>query len=574
VGRPQAVIAAHAKEEPRPLSIVRPAIPHGLASLVMRCIAKRPADRPQHAEDLIHELDALAPSVNENATPPASRTRRVPWAVIGASALVITAVAAAFTAWRYRLATRAATPPVASRPSIAVMPMVAIGGDPADEAFTDALVEELISALSKVEALDVKASTSVFALKGKGLSIRALGDTLGVANLLQTRMARSGDRIKVTTDLVRVADDKVVWSNPFSTRDSKDYFAVQEEIAQAVVRALSVRLADPSDRLVEYGTADVQARDLFAQGKFHRDLLTPDGLRESIGFFKQAIARDTNFAAAYAWLGSVHTLLAVFGVGPGTKELPEARRWVDAALRKDSLLAEAHWMKAELLFNHDHDVAAAKSELRRAMELDPRNSHARFFLGMEAMRAFPDSALIELHRGLANDPLSSELLMAAGVVFQSTHSLDSATRYLRRAVLYTPSFTFARQNLAHALLEQGNHAEAIAQFEDAARIGGARDSAQLAYGYAVSSRRPDAERILRALEASKKTRYLPPATVAMAYAGLGNKTKAVSWLVRAEKDNDPMLAMLTSSAFDSLRADPRYAPLMKHLEAIRDPTVK
>jgi serine/threonine-protein kinase len=564
-GRPQALIAAHATEDPRQVSMLRPKIPRALASLVMQCLAKRPADRPQRADDLIRELDGATLSWGERAAPLEQRSRSR-WAIVAAWLLVVAGSFAGYAAWRYRRE----TPPAPGRPSIAVMPTAHTGGDSADEAFTDGLAEELISSLSTVEALDVKASTSVFALKGKDLTAAQLGDTLGVANILESSMVRFGDRIRVTTRLVNVVDNRVIWAKTFS-RDSRDMFAVQEEIAQAVVSALSVRLNASGDRLVHHGTADVGAYSLFVQGKFYRGLLTPDGLRQSISFFRQAIDRDTNFAEAYAWLGSAHTLLAVFGAEPASTELPEARRWVAAALRKDSALADAHWMMGEILANQDHDQRGAEKEFHRALELDPGSTHVRFFVGMGTIPLSSDSALVELHRGLAVDPLSSELLMAAGLAFRYGGNLDSAAWYLRRALVYTPSFTFARQNLAHVYLLQQRRQQAIAEFEEAARLGGARDSAQLAYGYAISSRRADAERILRALVASGNKRYLAPVTMAMAYTGLGNKAEALRWLASAEKDNDPLLVLIADASFDPLRADPRHAAFMARLQASRAP---
>jgi serine/threonine-protein kinase len=561
-GRPQSLIAAHATVAPEAVAARRPAIPRPLASLVMRCLAKRPADRPQRADDLIRELDALpAASAEHDANVGAARRSRISRVAVVAGASTLVA-AIGFAVWSSSHPSTAS----ATHLSVAVLPMENIGGNPVDEAFTSGLTEELTTALGNVEQLTIMGRTSVYALKSRGSSIRAIADLLHVANVIEGSMRRSGDRMRIAIRLDS-ADGHQVWAREFNYTN-EDQFVVQEEIAQAVVRALRVRLGATTGPLVRKGTADVEADNLFVQGKWYRERIAAVDLRRAIDYFEKAIARDPNFAPAYAWLGSTHTLLAVFGSASGREELPIARRYIETALEKDPMLADAHWAKSEILANQDHDTAGARREALRALELDPRNAHARFFSSGGPL-SHPDSAILELRRGLAVDPLRSELLMQLGWAFQLKGNLDSASYYLAEATRITPSFSFARQVLAQIFLLQHHPAEAISEYQQAARGGGTRDSAQLAYGYAVANRRRDAEAILGSLLRSGKTQYLAPVSMAMAYAGLGDKAKAVGWLQRAETDNDPMLATLDGPAFDSLWADPRYKPLMQHLHDFR-----
>jgi Tfp pilus assembly protein PilF len=206
----------------------------------------------------------------------------------------------------------------------------------------------------------------------------------------------------------------------------------------------------------------------------------------------------------------------------------------------------------------------------RALKLDPENPRPRFFHAMSLMRNHPDSAVSEVRRGLQTDPVSSELLMVLGFAYQKLGNLDSAARYFREAVDITPTFSLARQVLAQLYLARRQPGEAISQFEQAALAGAARDSAQLAYGYAATNRRHDAETTLRSLLGSAKTRYIPPVSMAMAYVGLHDNAEAFRWLDRAETDNDPMLATIQDfPAFAPLRADPRYEALRRRLAFLR-----
>jgi len=354
--------------------------------------------------------------------------------------------------------------------------------------------------------------------------------------------------------------------------------AVQEEIARDVVGGLRVPLVGVSGPLVRHGTADVEAYNLFQQGKYYRGRLAPADLRRSIEFFTQAIERDSNFALAYAWRGSAHTLLAVFGAAPAREELPLARTDAEKALLLDSTRADVHWILGEIIGNQDRlrdpkgSLAAFEREILRALQLDPENARARFYHAMSlAGTGHADSAASEARRGLENDPLSSELQMVLGFAYRNMGKLDSAARYMREAVDYTPTFSLARQELAQLYLTLGKPDEAVAQFEQAALIGAARDSGQLAYGYAMTNRRRDAENILRSLLKSRETRYVPPMSIAAAYVGLHDNTEAFRWLDRAVIDNDPMFAQFIGEApaFAPLRADPRYAALMRRVGSSR-----
>ena len=261
------------------------------------------------------------------------------------------------------------------RPSVAVLPMVNTSGDPENEHFSDGLTDELIGVFSKVEGITVTGRTSTFALKGKGLSIRAIADTLHVEHVLEGSVRRAGDRLKVRVQLVN-ADGSVIWSDSYDRR-LEDVFAVQEEIAQAVVRTLEVKLVASRGPLVRPATKDLTAYDLFLKGRYVRRGMAPDQMRRAIDYFEQAVARDPSYARAHAWLSDTHWLQVVLASRPTSEEVPRAREYATAALALDSSLAEAHWAMAQLLGGFDWNRPAAEREFQRAILLDPGFEEAR-----------------------------------------------------------------------------------------------------------------------------------------------------------------------------------------------------
>ena len=571
---PQALVAAQLVELPPPLAVSRPDVPPALRALVLRCLEKRPADRPQRADDVLRALDAVPTSGTH-----ASAARRRPlmiWSLVGAvvalGALGAVGVYAARPhgalpadpAAREEVTPASALPARAPR-SIAVLPMVNTSGDPANEHLSDGLTDELIGALSKVDSLRVTGRTSSFALRGKGLDVRAIAETLGVATVLEGSLRRTGDRLKVGMQLVN-ADGSVRWSEAYD-RTLSDLFAVQEEIARAVVHALRLELGTGRAPLVGRAPSDLAAYDLYLKGRFFRRRQTPDDLRRAIGYFERAVARDSTDARAYAGLSDAHFLLAVFASRPAAEAVPRARAFGARALALDETLAEGHWTLAQVLFGFDYDWAAAGRHFERALALDPGNVEARHLYAIYLLdqRRF-DEAALELTRTLAADPLYPNPSMTLGRVYLSTGDPARAIPHLQAALELAPAFSYARQQLGYAYLQQGRHAEATTEFERAAATGGASDSAALAYAHAVAGRRPEARAILGRLLAPGRGAYVPPFHVAMAYVGLGEADAAFRWLERAFREHDVHLTGLAVvPAFEPLRVDPRFARLVRRI---------
>ena len=561
----QALMAAHAATSPVPLTTRRGAVPASLESLVMRCLAKRPADRPQRAEDVVRELDVVTtpPAVEQNAHFKKRRRASLRWSLVATAILIVGAVG--YGLWR-----RNAAPP--PRPSIAVWPLDNEGGED-DAHFAHGLTVELTSALGKVDAMDVRGQISVFDLKNKGSqSTSSIGNALNVVYLLEGSVTREADQKRISMRLVRASDDKLVWTEDYRA-GTNDALAVQEKIAEAVVRALSVRLAASSGPLVRHGTADPIAYELFTEGMYARHRYGPAGLREAIGFFNQAIERDSNYADALAWLGSTHTLLIVFAGAPASVELPIAHKYVSKALSLDPKLADAHWMLGEIISMEEQDTTNAIPEYRLSLQLDPKSVYGRFYW---AMSVGGQEAISLLTEALELDRQASESMLALSTVYSSMKPLggsvlidsaarlDSAIRYLRKAVAIRPEFILARDQLGLTYLTAGKPDSALAELEQAARSGASNDSAQLAFAYAKIGNEQKARTILGQLLASEKTRYLAPTDIALIFVGLNNYDQAFKWLERAVDEHDPIVStVLVGNWWAPVRRDPRFGALLR-----------
>ena len=512
----QALMAAHVLETPEAISNRRAGVPTELSALVMRCLEKSPDNRPQSAEDILRRLDDVPATHREHKD---------------------------------------------ARPSIAVLPMVNTSGDPENEHFSDGLTDELIGVFSKVDGITVTGRTSTFALKGKGLSVRAITDLLHVEHVLEGSVRRAGDRLKVRVQLVN-ADGGVIWSESYDRR-LEDVFAVQEEIAQAVVRALEVKLVAARGPLVRPATKDLTAYDLFLKGRYVRRGMAPDQMRLAIQYFEQAVARDPSYARAYAWLSDTHWLQIVLASRPTSEEVPLAREHATAALALDSSLAEAYWAMAQLLAGFDWDRPAAERAFKRAIALDPGFEEARHLYGIFLFHwSRIDEAEAELTRTLEIDPLLAAAHHTFGRLHLSMRRPDEAITHLREALTLEPMFSLAHSQLGHAYLQKGMTAEAISEFEAGARIGSPSDKAHLAYGYARVGRHEDAKAILANLVLPGN--YPPPFHMALAYVGLGDHNEAFRWLEQAREEHAPWLITVNiDRAFDPLRVDARFGNIVR-----------
>lgn len=523
------------------------------------------------------EITEVEAHADADAHAPRVRSRRsgTRWAAYALAAIVV-AGPIGYAVSRGRLTapaavTRSERPPTDARASsgasIVVLPFANTSGQTADEPFAVGLTDELIGALGKVAGLRVVPRTSAFALSGKGLDVRTMADTLGVATALEGSVRRAGDRLRITVTLVHAAENRVMWSETYD-RQVQDVFDVQREIAGSVLRALQVSFDPvPDARPAARATTDHVAYELYLKGQFFRTQLTDASLERAVAFFEQAIARDSGYARAYAGLADARTLIVAFGDRAPGESFATARRAALTALTLDSTLAQAHAALGHIEMVHDWNWPSAGARLERALQLDSTVTTTRIIRGIWFLdqRRF-DEAIAFLERALVDDPLAVAVRLTLGRAYVSKREPDRAIPILRAALELNPQLALAHQQLGYALLDKQRTTEAVASFERAAALSGVRDSAQLAYAYAVTGRRREATGIVESLIRSSSGRYVPPFGIAVAYAGLGDTDAAFHWLEQAITERAATMDTIAISiAFTSLHSDPRWAALLRRM---------
>jgi TolB-like protein/DNA-binding SARP family transcriptional activator len=473
-----------------------------------------------------------------------------------------------WTWWRARPGPAVVEEPPGS-PSVAVLPFVNMSPDPEDEYFSDGITEEITTALSRVDGLRVAARTSAFVFKGRNESVGEVGRQLGVEHVMSGSVRRVGDRLRVTAQLIKVEDGYHRWAEIYD-RDLHDLFAVQEEIAHAIVGALRVKLAGEATTIVVRPTADLAAYDLYLKGRHAVNQRRGESLVRAADYFEQAIARDPRFAQAYAGLADAYVLQPGYNVASPSEAWPRSRAAAERALALDSTLAEAHTTLAYGSFVFDRDWRAAEQGFRRAIALEPGYATARHWYGdFLGGRGDLEGYLHEIRLAHALDPLSLMIGTEVGRALWALRRNDEAVTQLQQVLRADPLFAEAHATLGRVYIQQGRLAEAIDALQKAVELRGrdALDVAELAYAYGVAGMRTEAQRLRAELEARSRREYVQPTVMAVVYTGLGEHERAFDWLERAAAERDGWLAeSFFYPTYDPLRSHPRYARLLQVLE--------
>jgi serine/threonine-protein kinase len=512
---PHAQLAAHAAEIPEPVTAHRPSVSADLATLVMRCLEKRPADRPQTADELLAVLDAARTPASGGPTTPVlpeaaagwrRHPRRAVVTAVGAALLAAGAVVGA------RVALRAPTGIPARIESVAVLPFTNVGGDTAVEYFSDGMTDELGNALTRVRGLSVAARRSAYQFRGKkDVPLDEIGDALRVDAVLDGTVRRAGDRLRVTAQLTSVATGRAVWADAYERRVA-DVFAVQEELAAAIAaalgRAVTPRAGQPAGDTAGAPrprlAADVEAYDLYLRGRYlwNQRGVNAGGVRGAIRLLEQAVAKGPDFAAAHAALASAYALAPYYLHTPAPEALARVRRAAGRALALDPALAEAPTALAFALastFQWDE----AEREFRRAVALDSTYAGAHHWYGYVLGRiGRTDDAVAALRRAVALEPLSFIMLEDYSNALTYAGRAEEALGVADRAVELNPTSVSARAARGLALEALGRPADATLEYE---RLAASGDSTRLGRLAALYMRAGQRERAL-ALVASMERR--------------------------------------------------------------------
>ena len=421
-----------------------------------------------------------------------------------------------------------------------------------------------MNALAKVPAIRVAARSSAFTFQGKRIDVREVGRSLNVGSVLEGTVRRAGNRLRVTAQLTSANDGLVRWGDSYE-REVQDVFTVQDDITRSIVGALRVKL-DPksaSAPKLDHGTADLQAYDLYLRGRYAWNKRTPEGLRESIGYFEDAIKRDSTYALAYSGMADAYISMFDYDILPAREANPKSRLAAMRALALDSSLAEAHTSLAHVLL-HEWKWDESEAEFKHALELDPAQAETYHWYALALTAAGKlEQAVAMMKRAEELDPLSARMGADLGMAYYGARQYDRAIEQEKKTLRMEPEFATSYWIIGMANEQKGSLAEATAAYEHALKLrpGNPNYLAALARTQALSGRMPDARRVLDGLLHSPEP--VSPFFIALVYTAMGEKDKAFQWLDKAVADRSGSVRYLKiEPRLDPLRSDPRFNALL------------
>ena len=454
--------------------------------------------------------------------------------------------------------------------SLAVLPLENLSRDPEQEYFADGMTDQLITDLAQIPAVRVISRTSVMQYKKVGKPLDQIAQDLNIAAVVEGTVLRSGDRVRITVQLIQVKKEKHLWARSYEG-DLRDVLGLQEQVARDVAAEIRVKLTpEVQGRLSNSRIVDPEVYEDYLRGRYHWNRRTAEGVNRGIDYFRQAIAKDPHYALAYAGLADSYLVLAGYRVVSPNEVLPLAKAAALNALEFDDSLAEAHTPLAVLRVEYDLDLPGAEKEFRRAIELNPNYATAHQWYGEEVLAAtgrFPE-ALAELKRAEELDPLSLATHNIHGYVLYLARHNDEAIAQLRKTLDLDPNFPNTHMYLGRVFVQKRIFADAIAEFQRADTLSGGEPfyRAWLGYGYAVAGQTARAKRVLNQLKELPKSRYVPPYDVAAIWMGLGEKEQALKWLEMAYEDHAAYIpAISVEPVFEGLRSDPRFQNLLRRM---------
>lgn len=463
----------------------------------------------------------------------------------------------------------ASSPGASTKPrqSIAVLPFANMSSERENEFLSDGISEDLLNALAGIEGLRVAARTSCFAFKGRNEDIRGIGRALGVDTVLEGSVRRAGNKLRITAQLVKVADGFRLWSQSFD-REMQDVFAIQDDITHAIMAALELRLVVRADqsRPTRLRTTSPEAYELYLKGRFfwnQRGI----GLSKALHYFELALLEDPGYALALSGLADTYSLLSWYGYVPPLEVIPKAIAAARRALELDPQLAEAHTSLGFCLLCQNCDWEGAEREFRRAVELDVRTIPAHYWLGwLYSCAGNHDAAIRHCRQAVELDPFSPIARTFLGWMFYHAERFDEAEQELHKVLEQDERFVFGIWFLGRVYAAQGKWDLALAALARAEEISGgaAWTRCMLGHAWAVQGERDAATKLLSDLQDAHQYPYARAIGVALIYLGLGEFERALDWLGKGCDDRDVWALMMKSDPiYVPLRTEPRFVELLE-----------
>lgn len=514
----------------------------------------------------------ISPELPATSANTISRFSR-PLVMLGAVLLLAIVLVAALGA-RYLRKPSAVAPPAAQVTSVVVLPFENLSADKDQAYFADGMTDELIAHLAKIRSLRIISRTSSMEYKGTHKTLSQIARDLNVDAVVEGTVLRSGDRVRITAELVQTATDRHLWAETYESQLG-DILTLQSHVASAIVNEIRIKLT-PEDqvRLASTHPVSTESYDNYLKGRYYWNKRSQEGLTQAINYYQAAIEKDPRYALAYAGLADCYSIIgsAIVGTVAATDVAPKARAAALKSLELDNTLAEAHTSLATVRFNYDWDWNSAASGFRRAEELNPSyaTAYQRNSLYLMSMGRASES-IAEMNRAHDLEPLSISTNFSLGWRLYMAREYDQAIEQLRNTIDMDPGFVLPHLVLGQAYEQKKAYDHAIAELRRAADI--SQNSppvlAALARVYAVSGKTAEARNLLDRLTQQSKRQYVSPFYVAIVYAGLGENDKAIDWLEKAYADHSNAIVFLkVDPQLDVLRSNPRFHELQRKLRLL------
>ena len=567
------LIGAILHRPPRPPAAVNSRLSPELERIIGKCLEKEPENRYQSAQELAIDLRRLlTPSAVASVRAAEAKPwrRRVRAATTGLATLfAVAALLVAFKAggWRDRLLGRGGQPQI---DSLAVLPLANLSRDPEQDYFSDGMTEALITDLARTADLRVISRTSVMHYKGIEKPLPEIARELHVDAVVEGSVQRSGNRVRITAQLIRAATDQHLWADSYE-RDFQDVLALQDEVAHAITRQVEGRLRQGNEvRRESSRPVNPEAYEAYLKGLYYWNKRTVESLKKSAQYFEEAIERDPSYAPAYAGLASFYYISSLSGILTPNESMPKAKAAAMKALQIDDSLAEAHAVLAAAIFSYDHDSRAAEAEYKRALELNPGSAQVHYWYGfwfLTISGRYPE-AISEMQRAQALDPLS--LLInthLANTLAWAGHYDQAEQQYLKTLEL-DPHFAWAHELLAWLYQQKGMYEAALTETQKAAADSNDTPQimSQLARAYALAGKRAEALKVVAELNRlSQQGVYVSSYDMATVYVALGDNQRSFAELERAFEEHAGVNALKEDPRFEALHSDPRFQDLLRRI---------
>jgi len=490
------------------------------------------------------------------------------WRILAAATGLLAVLVAAIVVPRRRVGANP-VPDQQAIQSLAVLPFQTLGAKPGDEYLGLGMADALITRLGNTGKIIVRPTSAIQRYAGADLSPQAVGQQQGVDAVLDGRIQRQDDRVRLTVQLIRVRDGEQLWGETFD-KEFTNIFALEDALSERVAQSIRLQLTgEETRRFTKRSTEKPDAYEAYVKGRYFWNKRTDKGMKKGLEYFRQAITLDPTFADAYVGVADSYATLGLYAVIPPRDAFPAAKEAAKRALAMDDGLAEARASMGFINFYYDWNGTDATNEFRRALADNPNYAMAHSWYGesLAAMGRYPE-AIAEAQLALQDDPLSLIIGSNAGWTLSLAGQTDRAIEILKKAIEIDPTFPRTHFRLGRAYEQKKQYDLAISELEQAVNLSGgdACYKGSLGHAYAVSGKPEQARRVLQDLEGRTGQAYVPSYAIALVYAGLAENNRAFVWLDKAYEDRSTSMVFLRSDPeLSGLHSDPRFEPLARRI---------